>query len=174
MSKKIIIPIIIAIVVIAFGSIRYYNYNYVETVTDYARITYTPPHKQWINGAVGYTEPKTEIEYLGDYTSDSAAISFEQDHRTRSYNRTLNELDKISKQTPKDDIAKFVRETQIYTLTGLLNVQSIVVSVTHTRNFDQSKINELVKIWNDPTKVEEFNNKYKLSVKLYPVEPDIL
>ena len=174
MKKKILIPIIIALIAAIGGGIYYYYYNYVETVTHYYLIRYTPA--QIFNSPYGNStiKPEVEISGLPEFISDSAAVANVIKDKERDLAWCEKELENVTKQNPTDNIKQIERNGKITALKRVLEEQWTTVSVTHTRNFDQSKINELVEIWNDPTKVEEFNNKYKLSVKLYPIEPDIL
>ena len=89
------------------------------------------------------------------------------------YNHYTEQLVEVSKHNTKDNLEQIKQNAEIYALAGLIDEQWIIVSVTHTRDFDHTKVYELVEIWRDPIKVADFSTKYKLSVKLYPVNLEL-
>lgn len=170
MKKNLIISIVIALIAIAAGGGYYYYYNCVETETHYYLIRYTPPQK--LDNPYGYpshTEPKVEINNLPTYQSDSVAIADVMQRKKNDLVWCNNELEKLSKEKHTDVTKEMTRNAQITALKGILEEEWAALCVTHTRNFDLSKINEVQNIWRDPQKIEEFNNKYKISVRIYPI-----
>ena len=170
MKNKFIIPLIIAIIAIIGGGIYYYYYNYVETETHYYLIRYTPQRE--FNSPFGYNsiiDSKVEINGLKTYTSDSAAVADVKQQKENDLVWCEKELEKLTKQNPTDNKEQIQRNAQITALKEILEEQWAALSVTHTRNFDLNKVKEVMQVWNNPQKIEEFNNKYKISVRIYPI-----
>ena len=170
MKKNLIISIVIALIAIAAGGGYYYYYNFVETETHYYLLRYTPPQK--LNNPYGYpthTEPKVDLMVLQSYISDSVAVADVKKKKESDLIWGNKELEKLSKQNPTDDIEQIEVNAKITALKSVLEEQWAALCVTHTRNFDLSKVKEVLKIWNDSQKIEEFNNKYKISVRIYPI-----
>ena len=170
MKKGLILPIIITILAIIGGGCYFYYYNYVETIKHYYLVTYTPP--QEIIDPFGYkshTDSKVGIKDLKVYQSDSIAVAdLTRDKKERSASY-VKELEKIAKQNPTDNIEQIKVNAQITALKGLIDERWTILSVTHTRNFDHTKVKEVIKFLDSHQKIEEFNNKYKISVEIYPI-----
>lgn len=170
MNNKFLLPIIIIFLILGGGGIYYYYYNFIETVTQYHKIIFTPSRKEIsIFGEKKYTEPKIEIKELGMYESDSAAVAYQQKDRENSIAYLRKILDEVNQKEPSDAIDKLTKKAELSAIEEMLSEWWIIVRVTHTRNFDKEKIKEVMKIWNDPEKIEEFNKEHKISVAIYPI-----
>jgi hypothetical protein len=173
MKKKIFIALTIVILICALiGGYNYYRYNYVELVTDYYGITYTPPVKRNINffGSVEYSEPKVDVENLPQYYNDSSAVS---DKRKEFYKRKknfLSEYVKEEKVAPRSQDEKLEHAPKLQALREMLQEQYIVVSFTHHRNYDAKDfLRFLRKNGINWTKMKEFCDKNDLSSKYYVI-----
>lgn len=170
MKKNLVISIVITLIAIVAGGGYCYYYKCVETETHYYKLKYRAPQERNYFGITRYSEPKVELECLRVYENDSVAVADMQrdkDDRLKSFEKQLIEVSK--EPVPKDQVEQIKHEAKINALIGLIDEQWVILSITHTRNFDQSKIDEILGIWNDSQKVEEFNNKYKISVKIYSI-----
>ena len=170
MKKKFILPIIIATLAIIGGGCYFYYYNYVEIIKHYYLVIYTPP-QEIIDpfGYESYIGSRIEIKNLKVYQSDSIALADltrDKEKRSASY---VKELEKIAKQNPTDNIEQIKVNAQITALKGLIDEEWTILSVAHTRNFDRTKVKEVIKFLDNHQKIKEFKNKYKISVEIYPI-----
>lgn len=179
MSKQVIKTIItIAIIVLCVGGIKlykYYQYNYVELVTDYYEVTYTPPlEKDNYYGALQYSDPKFNIKKLGAYSSDSTALA----ERIRAYKEHhdfyLETYYKSSAKHPKTEADRMYQQTEMKAALNLLNEneESLVtlVSFTHHRSYKTENILPLIKKYGmDFKKIIDYCNKNDLRASYYQV-----
>lgn len=177
MKKKIFIAVIIVIVVCAFvGGYHHYRYNYVELVTDYYGITYTPPVERNISffGFVEYSEPKVEVENLPQYCNDSSAVNNKQKEFYERKKNLLSEFAKEEKIVPRTQDEKLEHAPKLQALREMLQEQYIVVSFTHHRNYDAKDfLKFLRKNGINWTKMKEYCDKNDLSARYYAIEPGI-
>jgi len=164
--------------VLCFGGVKlykYYQYNYVELVTDYYEVTYTPPYEKGdYYGIRQYSDSKFNIKKLGAYPSDSAALA----ERTRAYKDNhdfyLETFNKSSARHPKTETDRMFQQTEMTTALNLLkeNEESIVtlVSFTHHRSYKTNSILLLIKKYGmDFRKLIDYCNKNDLRASYYQV-----
>lgn len=109
MKKKIFIALTIVILLcVLAGGYNYYRYNYIDLVTDYYGITYTPPVERYTNffGSVEYSEPKVEVENLPQYDNDSSAVSVKKKEFYERKKYLLAEYVKEEKVAPRSQDEK--------------------------------------------------------------------
>lgn len=139
MKKKIFIALTIVILLcVLAGGYNYYRYNYIDLVTDYYGITYTPPVERYTNffGSVEYSEPQVEVENLPQYDNDSSAVSVKKKEFYERKKYQLAEYVKEEKLAPRSQDEKLEHAPKLQALREMLQEQYIVVSFTHHRNYD--------------------------------------
>lgn len=174
MKKKIFIALTVVILICALaGGYNYYRYNYIDLVTDYYGITYTPPVERYTNffGSVEYSEPKVEVENLPQYDNDSSAVSVKKKGFYERKKYLLAEYVKEEKVAPRPQDEKFEHAPKLQALREMLQEQYIVVSFTHHRNYDAKDfLRFLRKNGINWTNMKEYCDKNDLSARYYAIE----
>lgn len=172
MKKKIFIALTVVILICVLAGGYNYRYNYIDLVTDYYGITYTPPVERYTNffGSVEYSEPKVEVENLPQYDNDSSAVSVKKKEFYERKKYLLAEYVKEEKVAPRSQDEKLEHAPKLQALREMLQEQYIVVSFTHNRNYDAKNfLKFLRKNGVNWTKMKEYCDKNDLSARYYAI-----
>lgn len=166
MKHKAII-IILAIVLCAggFAGWKYYQYNYVEEVTDYYRIEYQPPVAQTYYGITTYTKPEIKIEQQREYESEDAAYD---DISKWVAGKKGNLPDMMVKEMEgKDEMqSKIIQQA----FQEMMEKEYILMIFTHTRDYDASEYIEKVKEYGiNSDKLKDYIEEHHLTVRMRPI-----
>lgn len=185
-KKKILITILIVILVgAAIGGYSYYKYNYIDEVTEYYYITYTPPiekieYTQQIKLPAlmsafeqnELTDPEVEVGKLQQYANDSIAIN----DQTKKYQTLRKEDEKkleyyLSLNPKPNDFAKLAeKEAEVEAFRKFLAQEHYIISFSHHRNYKPEQFFSFIKKnginWQ---KMKEFCNKNDLKGSYYKI-----
>lgn len=175
--KKIIYILLVLIPIIAG---IYYYYNFIETVTSYIRIEYTPPVEDPFFETKGelakmvsnrYSEPSVKFSFV-NFENDSVAYANTYANCKSEKKFITDQLSKIKYPETKSldetqkavEIMKYQAQFQAYN--ELLHRQTIILSFAHVRSLDYKKfLNDIIKIGFDKNKIDEYMNKEKVTFK---------
>lgn len=165
--KKSVIVIIFAIIALSCAGAYAYYYYFVQTVTNYFVLTYTPPQERNYGLAgIDYTDPKIEIEQTTDYEDDKTAREIESQKAKESFDYYFSELEKLAENsTAQNDIQ---RQCEVNALTDLLQQQYFLIRITHIRKYSvEESLDVIRKHWGNHKELKDFAEKNKLSFEIY-------
>lgn len=167
MKKSVLIAIISAIVlIIAAGSLYYYFY--IDTVSNYFLVKYTPPQpRESVFGGREYSDPKIEFAQLKDYANDDMAVEAETTDAKHSYSWLLQEYEKELRQ-PKED-HPIIQDARMNAITSMLEEERFLIRTTHIRKFSaEEALNMLQEHWADKS-LEDYAKSNKIEIKIYSI-----
>lgn len=174
-KKLIIIAIVVLAIIAIFGSYKYYQYNYVELLTDYYQLTYTSPiEKRGLFGQIEYTDPKFDFKRLPDYKDGNTAVRHLRSELRSSRSFYLEAYHKAAKRSTKDDVDKMTQMSEITAAKELIdkidNSTYIVLAFSHPRSYDNEDfLKALKKYGMNMRKLTEFCTEHKLKATYYEV-----
>lgn len=162
---------IIFVIILIVGGVYYYYHNYVQVVTEYYRITYTPAQK--ISGSFGgyhYSNPKTEIDKLS-FPSDSIAIEKENSEAKRSFKAYSSKFEEILRSPePTDEIERITFSARVEAYKELLTMRYWLIISKHTRNFNAEDIFNFIKQKGfNKKELERYAENNKINVQIIPL-----
>lgn len=165
MKKSVLIAIISAVVIIIAAGGLYY-YFYIDTVSNYFLVKYTPPQpRESIFGGREYSDPKIEFEQLKDYANDDIAVEAETKEAKHSYSWLLQEYEKELRQ-PKDD-NPIIQDARMNAITSMLEGERFLIRTTHIRKFSaEEALKMLQEHWADKS-LEDYAKSNKIEVAVY-------
>ncbi len=175
MKKKGIITASIVIAALALaGCGWWYHHNYVEVVTDYYLIRYTPPVEReysydYLNT---YSDPKTEIEKLQEYENEDVAIRRERDEFEDFKNRLIEQIEKFGKEVEQKDTRdpneRMKVEAQLQAYRELLAEERFLMTISHIRKFNEEDVLQFIKDYGlNCEEAQKFMKENKIEVSSY-------
>lgn len=167
MKKSVLIALVSAIfLIIAAGGLYYYFY--IDTVTNYYLVKYTPPQpRKSIFGGYEYSNPQIEFLQLEDYSSDKLAVEAETSEAKESYSWLLEEYEKESLQ-PEDDNS-IIQDARMSAITSMLEEERFLIRTTHIRKFSAEEALKMIqKHWADKS-LEDYAESNKIEIAVYSI-----
>lgn len=172
MRKKYLIFFAAIALLCILGGFSYYKINYLDTVTEYYKLTYIPPMENTSSfGYDNYTKPKFEIQRVTDYINDSIAVVAEtkkEESSQKFYNKKKKEFYDIKRS---DDVTKeLTRMAKIEAVNELTNRQITILRFTHRRGYNNQNLLSYIKSYNGSRDgLKKFCDKNKIEYAIYPI-----
>lgn len=166
--KKLYIGISVLVLCACIGvGIWYYYHNYVETVTEYILVKYTPPIEH-----DGYTSKEHSEMAFVSYSDDSTAVKRERVLMADYHNGVLDEYLKMPDTPPSDDqTAVMTWQAKRNAFEELLAEERILIRLTHVRSLEPKELLQLIKkhgMLSEP--VDMFIQDNKIDAAFYPIK----
>jgi hypothetical protein len=172
MKKKILFIILLAVVALIVAGSIYYKMNYIDTVSEYYKLEYTPSVEKEVSfGFDNYTEPKIEISRIQNYSNDSIAVVTETIEEHSSQKLLKDELNKtMATKNRGDDIDKIDNIAKIEALREMMVRQITILRFTHRAGYDANEIFKFIRKYNgNPDKLNKYCKENKISYAIYPI-----
>lgn len=164
MKKNSLFVISIMALFIAAGVLYYYFY--INTVSNYFLVKYTPPQpRESIFGEFEYTDSKLEYLQLENYSSDNMALETEATEAKHSYSWLLKEYEKELRQPNKDN--PIIQNARMNAIRSMLEEERFLIRTTHIRKFSAEEALKMIQEhWADKS-LEDYAKSNKIEVAVY-------
>ncbi|MCH4183622.1 MAG: hypothetical protein LKF48_10755 [Prevotella sp.] len=170
--KKIYWIILVTVALCVMGVFWYYKTNYIDTITEYYKLTYTPPMEKDVSwGLNDTTEPKFKLERIANYKNDSIAVVVETKREKADQKFYYQELKKcIATKSRKDITGQLEKTIEIEVYKELINSQVTIFCFTHRQGYDSKNILVYTKSYKgDILQLKRFCDKNKIEFRNYPI-----
>lgn len=178
--KNIIILCIIVVLLCMISGAWYYKYNYMDTVTSYIKVEYTPPTENPFYDTYDdlrkmvsdrYSKPSVKFSFVS-FENDSVAYSYTYNQCVDSHKHFTETMANLSPNiTPDMDETKVQTERMLYeaqmqAYLELLNTHTTIISFTHIRKYDKEKfLKDIIGIGFNKEKIDKYIKENKMSFK---------